>query len=289
MRGGRRCLGLGARWRRLGLRRRSLSLSRLWSGRRRIGRCLSRLGMNQFLCIMSLLRLLRPTAALALDLVDRKLNQVTATVHKSFFDAIDTTPRVPARSFDECLEIFEHVPRPVSASPALLNDEEVDLLSQRGRIQAHALEKRLGDYERAVRVRLALISRASRTKTLEDSDIPFKDYAYERVFGVCCENVVGYISIPFSITGPLNIDGEPTPIPMATAEGTLVASTSRGCKALNAGGGVTTVITRDAMTRGPAIDFQIWARQQRRWRSSSRMKATWRYVQRLRIPAVSRG
>ena len=42
---------------------------------------------------------------------------------------------------------------------------------------------------------------------------------------------------------------------MATAEGTLVASTSRGCKALNAGGGVTTVITADAMTRGPAIDF----------------------------------
>jgi hypothetical protein len=35
----------------------------------------------------------------------------------------------------------------------------------------------------------------------------------------------------------------------------LVASTSRGCKALNAGGGVTTVLTRDAMTRGPAIDF----------------------------------
>jgi hydroxymethylglutaryl-CoA reductase (NADPH) len=44
-------------------------------------------------------------------------------------------------------------------------------------------------------------------------------------------------------------------IPMATTEGTLVASTSRGCKALNAGGGVTTVLTKDAMTRGPAIDF----------------------------------
>ena len=57
------------------------------------------------------------------------------------------------------------------------------------------------------------------------------------------------------IAGPLTIDGELYPIPMATAEGTLVASTSRGCKALNLGGGVTTVLTRDAMTRGPAIDF----------------------------------
>lgn len=82
-----------------------------------------------------------------------------------------------------------------------------------------------------------------------------KDYAYERVFGACCENVVGYIPIPLGIAGPLKVDGELYPIPMATAEGTLVASTSRGCKALNANGGVTTVITQDAMTRGPAIDF----------------------------------
>ena len=82
-----------------------------------------------------------------------------------------------------------------------------------------------------------------------------KDYAYERVIGACCENVIGYMPIPLGIAGPLKIDGEAYPIPMATAEGTLVASTSRGCKAINAGGGVTTVLTQDAMTRGPAIDF----------------------------------
>jgi hydroxymethylglutaryl-CoA reductase (NADPH) len=82
-----------------------------------------------------------------------------------------------------------------------------------------------------------------------------KDYDYSRVIGACCENVVGYIPIPLGIAGPLKIDGELYPIPMATAEGTLVASTSRGCKALNAQGGVTTVVTQDSMTRGPAIDF----------------------------------
>jgi len=75
------------------------------------------------------------------------------------------------------------------------------------------------------------------------------------VLGACCENVVGYIPLPLGIAGPLKIDGTMYPIPMATAEGTLVASTSRGCKALNAGGGVTTVLTQDGMTRGPAIDF----------------------------------
>lgn len=81
------------------------------------------------------------------------------------------------------------------------------------------------------------------------------NYDYTRVMGACCENVVGYIPLPLGIAGPLKIDGHLFPIPMATAEGTLVASTSRGCKALNAGGGVTTVLTQDAMTRGPAIDF----------------------------------
>ena len=80
-------------------------------------------------------------------------------------------------------------------------------------------------------------------------------YDYSRVFGACCENVVGYIPIPLGIAGPLRIDGDLVHIPMATAEGTLVASTSRGCKALNAGGGVITVLTQDAMTRGPVVEF----------------------------------
>ncbi|KAF8899776.1 hydroxymethylglutaryl-coenzyme A reductase-domain-containing protein [Gymnopilus junonius] len=161
------------------------------------------------------------------------------------------------RSLEECIDIFENGPRPLSASLALLNDEEVILLTQNGKIAAYALEKVLGmsELERAVRIRRALISRASRTQTLESSDIPLTNYDYSRVIGACCENVVGYIPLPLGIAGPLNVDGQLFPIPMATAEGTLVASTSRGCKALNAGGGVTTVLTQDAMTRGPAIDF----------------------------------
>ncbi|KAG8967095.1 3-hydroxy-3-methylglutaryl-coenzyme A (HMG-CoA) reductase isozyme [Tulasnella sp. 419] len=160
-----------------------------------------------------------------------------------------TEASVGRRSFDECLEVFEN------EGVEALNDEEVILLSQKGKIAAYALEKILKDFERAVKVRRALISRASSTKTLEHSKIPMKDYDYSRVFGACCENVVGFMPIPLGIAGPLKIDGELCPIPMATAEGTLVASTSRGCKALNAGGGVTTVLTQDAMTRGPALEF----------------------------------
>ena len=97
------------------------------------------------------------------------------------------------------------------------------------------------------------------------------NYDYSRVMGACCENVIGYVPLPLGIAGPLKIDGEQYPIPMATAEGTLVASASRGCKALNAGGGVTTVVHKDGMTRGPAIDFPsvVQAAQAKQWIDSA--------------------
>lgn len=61
------------------------------------------------------------------------------------------------RSLGECIDIFENGPRPVSVSLSLLKDEEVILLAQNGKIQAYALEKVLGDLERAVMIRRALV------------------------------------------------------------------------------------------------------------------------------------
>ena len=72
----------------------------------------------------------------------------------------------PIRSLEECVDIFENGPRPVSLSMELLADEEVILLAQNGKIAAYALEKVLGtssavSLERAVRIRRALICECS--------------------------------------------------------------------------------------------------------------------------------
>ncbi|KAF4585929.1 3-hydroxy-3-methylglutaryl-coenzyme a reductase [Ophiocordyceps camponoti-floridani] len=65
------------------------------------------------------------------------------------------------------------------------------------------------------------------------------------------------------MAGPLLIDGTSHGIPMATTEGTLVASTSRGCKAINLAGGADTVLTADGMTRGPCVSFPSLVRAAR--------------------------
>ena len=72
-----------------------------------------------------------------------------------------------------------------------------------------------------------------------------------------CENFVGVAQVPIGLAGPLRIDGQYAQgeflIPLATSEGTLVASHNRGMKALNLCGGVKTSITADAMQRAPVF------------------------------------
>ncbi|KAI4165968.1 MAG: hypothetical protein LQ342_000399 [Letrouitia transgressa] len=156
---------------------------------------------------------------------------------------------------------------------AFLSDAQLAELAIRGKIPGHALEKtlensqamtRLASLTRAVKIRRALVSRTPNTSEnsnmLEFSKLPYLDYNYEMVYGACCENVVGYMPIPVGAAGPLVIDGKHYYIPMATTEGVLVASTNRGCKAINTAGGAFTVLTGDGMTRGPCVGFQTLAR-----------------------------
>jgi hydroxymethylglutaryl-CoA reductase (NADPH) len=145
-----------------------------------------------------------------------------------------------------------------------LTDRELIDLSLRGKIAGYALEKTLGDPARAVKIRRSVVSRTPSTSVttglLEKSLLPHANYDYAQVLGACCENVIGYMPLPVGVAGPLVIDGQSYFLPMATTEGVLVASTSRGCKAINAGGGAVTVLTGDGMTRGPCISFDTLAR-----------------------------
>ena len=65
--------------------------------------------------------------------------------------------RVATRTLEECIEIYENGPKPASVALSLLNDEEVIMLAQNGKIAPYALEKVLGDLQRAVLIRRALI------------------------------------------------------------------------------------------------------------------------------------
>jgi len=72
-----------------------------------------------------------------------------------------------------------------------------------------------------------------------------------------CENLIGAISLPLGVAGPLHIHGNHVKgeryIPMATTEGALVASVARGCKSINLSGGVNTYAFRMGTTRGPVF------------------------------------
>jgi hydroxymethylglutaryl-CoA reductase (NADPH) len=180
--------------------------------------------------------------------------------------AVDAEDLCLPRTREDCERMLKEKQAPK------LNDEELIDLSLRGKIPGYALEKtmedpsmtRLASFTRAVKLRRSVVSRtpatAATTHLLESSKLPYKDFNYTLVHGACCENVIGYLPLPLGVAGPLVIDGHNYFLPMATTEGVLVASTSRGCKAINAGGGAVTVVTGDGMTRGPCVAFPTLTR-----------------------------
>lgn len=74
-----------------------------------------------------------------------------------------------------------------------------------------------------------------------------------------CEHFTGVAQIPVGLAGPLHVNGEHAQgdflIPMATTEGTLVASYNRGIQVLNLCGGVKCTVIGDAMQRAPVFVF----------------------------------
>jgi hydroxymethylglutaryl-CoA reductase (NADPH) len=74
------------------------------------------------------------------------------------------------------------------------------------------------------------------------------------------EHFTGVAQVPIGVAGPLLVDGEHAQgefyVPLATAEGTLIASYNRGMKLLFEAGGVKTTILDDRMQRAPAFLFE---------------------------------
>lgn len=138
-----------------------------------------------------------------------------------------------------------------------LPNSEIATLVLQEVIKDHQLEKLL-DPRRAVEVRRlkfeAMLDSLGKGGAL--ADLPHEhDLDYKRVHGANCEIVVGYVPIPVGMAGPITLNGESVYIPMATTEGCLVASTNRGCKAITQGGGASSTILKDGITRAPCVQM----------------------------------
>ncbi|MGM0586974.1 MAG: hydroxymethylglutaryl-CoA reductase [Bacteroidota bacterium] len=74
------------------------------------------------------------------------------------------------------------------------------------------------------------------------------------------ENFVGVAQVPLGFAGPIHVNGEYAKgkflVPLATSEGTLVASYNRGIKAVNLSGGVKVTVLDDSMQRAPVFVFE---------------------------------
>lgn len=73
------------------------------------------------------------------------------------------------------------------------------------------------------------------------------------------ENMVGWAQVPVGLAGPLRLDGthgeREVLVPLATTEGALVASTSRGMSLVESTGGVRARVVRDALSQHPVLVY----------------------------------
>ncbi len=73
------------------------------------------------------------------------------------------------------------------------------------------------------------------------------------------ESLFGVAQVPIGLAGPLQVNGEHARgefyVPMATVEGTMLASYNRGMKVIRESGGVLTTVSGDCMQRAPVFVF----------------------------------
>jgi hydroxymethylglutaryl-CoA reductase (NADPH) len=85
------------------------------------------------------------------------------------------------------------------------------------------------------------------------------------------ENFIGAVQMPLGLAGPLRVVGEHAQgdfyVPLATTEGTLVASYSRGMRVISECGGVKATVVKHSMQRAPVflLDDALQAREFGAW------------------------
>ncbi|MCS6874139.1 MAG: hydroxymethylglutaryl-CoA reductase [Pyrinomonadaceae bacterium] len=112
------------------------------------------------------------------------------------------------------------------------------------------------DYsEEAIRKRQEFVERFSGVKLKHITHYSFDPHIAKGNI----ENFTGVAQIPIGFAGPIKVNGEFAQgeflVPLATTEGTLVASYNRGIKVLNLSNGVKTTVVADAMQRAPVFVF----------------------------------
>jgi hydroxymethylglutaryl-CoA reductase (NADPH) len=74
------------------------------------------------------------------------------------------------------------------------------------------------------------------------------------------ENLIGFAQVPVGIAGPMRVDTSRGPrevyVPMATCEGALVASHSRGMRLVSGAGGARSRVVREGLTQCPVLVYR---------------------------------
>lgn len=149
-----------------------------------------------------------------------------------------------------------------------LKFEVEDAIAEQEKLEIRIPRDEADDYgENAIKQRQAFVEQFTGAKLHHTKHYSFDPHALQGN----CEHFTGVAQIPIGFAGPLRVNGERARgdflIPLATTEGTLVASYNRGIKVLNMSGGVKCSVVGDAMQRAPVFVFDDAraARDFRKW------------------------
>lgn len=126
----------------------------------------------------------------------------------------------------------------------------------KGEILLHQIEKFAADANDEVEIRRNAVAK---TCKIPLESMVSKETDYNALKGKNAENVIGMVRVPLGVAGPIRVNGAEfcgdVLVPMATTEGALIASVSRGMKAINLGAGAISRVTEDGMSRGPIFEL----------------------------------